>query len=134
MAGIYGNPRDGTFSVVLSNAYKDDEDGGDVMYVFFQDANLYLTISSIYTGSGGRERFSNASPPKRVCYRNVGVNLLRANITHVLLAPSRSTDHGSDLGELFQQSLAGGEADPLIPSSRSSSLSRYHSLLENLYE
>lgn len=35
MAGICGNGRDGAYSVALSSLYKDDEDGGDVMYGYF---------------------------------------------------------------------------------------------------
>ncbi|KAF9234122.1 PUA-like domain-containing protein [Melanogaster broomeanus] len=51
MKGICGNRKDGAFSVVLSNSYKDDEDGGETI---------------IYTGSGGRERWTNTFPPKRI--------------------------------------------------------------------
>jgi hypothetical protein len=32
MAGICGNSVDGAYSIALSSLYKDDEDGGDVMY------------------------------------------------------------------------------------------------------
>jgi putative restriction endonuclease len=39
-AGISGNAREGAFSIVLSGAYEDDEDFGDVI---------------IYTGQGGRD-------------------------------------------------------------------------------
>lgn len=34
MAGICGNIKDGVYSVALSSSYKDDEDGGDVMYEY----------------------------------------------------------------------------------------------------
>ncbi|KAF8556214.1 SRA-YDG [Imleria badia] len=51
MAGICGNSVDGAYSIALSSLYKDDEDGGDVI---------------IYTGSGGRKRWSDSNPPKRL--------------------------------------------------------------------
>jgi len=51
LAGICGNGRDGAYSVALSSLYKDDEDGGDVI---------------IYTGAGGRKRWSDSNPPKRL--------------------------------------------------------------------
>jgi hypothetical protein len=42
MAGICGNGRDGAYSVALSSLYKDDEDGGDVMYGYF--AVMFICI------------------------------------------------------------------------------------------
>lgn len=57
-----------------------------------------------------------------------------ADITCMLLAPSRSTDAGSILERHSQQSLDSGEAHPSIPSSRSLFLSRHHPLLGTLYE
>ncbi|KAI9567349.1 PUA-like domain-containing protein [Boletus coccyginus] len=51
MAGICGNPRDGAYSIVLSGLYSDDEDGGDIV---------------IYTGAGGRKRWTDSDPPKRI--------------------------------------------------------------------
>ncbi|KAG6374336.1 PUA-like domain-containing protein [Boletus reticuloceps] len=51
MAGICGNRIDGAYSIVLSSLYKDNEDRGDVI---------------IYTGAGGRKRWTDAYPPKRL--------------------------------------------------------------------
>ncbi|KAF8440333.1 PUA-like domain-containing protein [Boletus edulis BED1] len=51
MAGICGNRKDGAYSIVLSSLYKDNEDRGDVI---------------IYTGAGGRKRWTDAYPPKRL--------------------------------------------------------------------
>ncbi|KAF8119508.1 PUA-like domain-containing protein [Boletus edulis] len=50
MAGICGNRRDGAYSIVLSSLY-DNEDKGDVI---------------IYTGAGGRKRWTDTYPPKRL--------------------------------------------------------------------
>ncbi|KIM58347.1 hypothetical protein SCLCIDRAFT_1218693, partial [Scleroderma citrinum Foug A] len=52
MAGIYGTRDEGAYSIVLSGGYKDDEDRGDTI---------------IYTGAGGRQRWSEKDPSKRVC-------------------------------------------------------------------
>ncbi|KAH8094513.1 PUA-like domain-containing protein [Cristinia sonorae] len=41
MAGIYGSPTDGAYSIVLSGGYEDDEDKGDTL---------------TYTGMGGRQK------------------------------------------------------------------------------
>ncbi|KAF9223510.1 hypothetical protein BS17DRAFT_834381, partial [Gyrodon lividus] len=51
MKGICGNKYDGAYSIVLSGMYIDDEDGGETI---------------IYTGSGGRSRWSDSIPPKRL--------------------------------------------------------------------
>ncbi|KIJ66709.1 hypothetical protein HYDPIDRAFT_108628 [Hydnomerulius pinastri MD-312] len=51
MAGICGNKDEGAFSIVLSSSYADDEDGGETI---------------IYTGVGGRKRWTDAIPPKRI--------------------------------------------------------------------
>ncbi|KAF8416476.1 PUA-like domain-containing protein, partial [Boletus edulis BED1] len=53
MAGICGNHRDGAYSIVLSGSYG-NKDKGDVI---------------IYTGAGGRKRWTDAYPPK---YLRVG--------------------------------------------------------------
>ncbi|KAG1747138.1 PUA-like domain-containing protein [Suillus paluster] len=51
MAGIYGNKTKGAFSIVVSCHYKDDKDLGDTIY---------------YTGAGGRKRFTDGFPRKRL--------------------------------------------------------------------
>lgn len=51
MAGIYGTKHTGAFSIVVSCHYKDDKDFGDTIY---------------YTGTGGRKRWSDSCPPKRL--------------------------------------------------------------------
>ncbi|KAG6374972.1 PUA-like domain-containing protein [Boletus reticuloceps] len=51
MAGICGNRRDSAYSIVLSSLYKDNKDKGDVI---------------IYTGTGGRKRWTDTYPPKRL--------------------------------------------------------------------
>lgn len=51
MAGIYGTKETGAFSIVVSCHYKDDQDLGDTIY---------------YTGTGGRKRWSDSYPPKRL--------------------------------------------------------------------
>lgn len=51
MAGIHGNKQTGAFSIVVSCYYKDDKDFGDTIY---------------YTGTGGRKRWSDDRPPKRL--------------------------------------------------------------------
>jgi hypothetical protein len=51
MAGIHGTKHTGAFSIVVSCYYKDDKDFGDTIY---------------YTGTGGRKRWSDDCPPKRL--------------------------------------------------------------------
>jgi hypothetical protein len=51
MAGIHGTEKTGAFSIVVSCHYKDDKDFGDTIY---------------YTGTGGRKRWSDSCPPKRL--------------------------------------------------------------------
>lgn len=51
MAGIHGTKKSGAFSIVVSCHYKDDKDFGDTIY---------------YTGTGGRKRWSDSCPPKRI--------------------------------------------------------------------
>lgn len=51
MAGIHGTKKSGAFSIVISCHYKDDKDFGDTIY---------------YTGTGGRKRWSDSCPPKRL--------------------------------------------------------------------
>lgn len=51
MAGIHGTEKTGAFSIVVSCHYKDDKDFGDTIY---------------YTGTGGRKRWSDGCPPKRL--------------------------------------------------------------------
>lgn len=51
MAGIHGTEKTGAFSIVVSCHYKDDKDLGDTIY---------------YTGTGGRKRWSDGCPPKRL--------------------------------------------------------------------
>ncbi|KAG1750710.1 PUA-like domain-containing protein [Suillus lakei] len=51
MAGIHGTKKTGAFSIVVSCHYKDDKDFGDTIY---------------YTGTGGRKRWSDGSPPRRL--------------------------------------------------------------------
>lgn len=51
MAGIYGTKETGALSIVVSCHYKDDKDFGDTIY---------------YTGTGGRKRWSDDCPPKRL--------------------------------------------------------------------
>ncbi|KIK39267.1 hypothetical protein CY34DRAFT_808518 [Suillus luteus UH-Slu-Lm8-n1] len=51
MAGIQGTKETGALSIVVSCYYKDDKDFGDTIY---------------YTGTGGRKRWSDDFPPKRL--------------------------------------------------------------------
>ncbi|KAG1773508.1 PUA-like domain-containing protein [Suillus occidentalis] len=51
MAGIHGTKETGALSIVVSCYYKDDKDFGDTIY---------------YTGTGGRKRWSDGCPPKRL--------------------------------------------------------------------
>ncbi|EIW84087.1 hypothetical protein CONPUDRAFT_163313 [Coniophora puteana RWD-64-598 SS2] len=51
MAGIQGTKKDGAYSIVISNHYKDDMDYGSAI---------------IYTGAGGRQKYSNKDPTKRI--------------------------------------------------------------------
>ncbi|KAG2157929.1 PUA-like domain-containing protein [Suillus bovinus] len=51
MAGICGTKKTGAFSIVVSCHYKDDKDSGDTIY---------------YTGTGGRKRWSDGFPRKRL--------------------------------------------------------------------
>lgn len=51
MAGIHGTKETGALSIVVSCYYKDDKDFGDTIY---------------YTGTGGRKRWSDDCPPKRL--------------------------------------------------------------------
>ncbi|KAG2147633.1 PUA-like domain-containing protein [Suillus clintonianus] len=51
MAGIHGTQRTGAFSIVVSCHYRDDKDYGDTIY---------------YTGTGGRKRWTDTIPPKRI--------------------------------------------------------------------
>lgn len=51
MAGIHGTKETGALSIVISCYYKDDKDFGDTIY---------------YTGTGGRKRWSDGCPPKRL--------------------------------------------------------------------
>ncbi|KAI9567348.1 PUA-like domain-containing protein [Boletus coccyginus] len=51
MNGVCGNRSDGAFSIALAGFYHDNEDGGDII---------------IYTGAGGRKRWTDSEPPKRL--------------------------------------------------------------------
>ncbi|KAF8841242.1 hypothetical protein BDN67DRAFT_967437 [Paxillus ammoniavirescens] len=51
LCGISGSSIYGTHSIVLSGSYKDNDDGGETI---------------IYTGSGGRKRWSDTIPQKRI--------------------------------------------------------------------
>ncbi|KAG9315054.1 PUA-like domain-containing protein [Chiua virens] len=51
IAGICGNKKEGAFSIAVSGLYADDEDGGEII---------------IYTGAGGRERWTETVPRKRI--------------------------------------------------------------------
>ncbi|KAG0705752.1 PUA-like domain-containing protein [Suillus ampliporus] len=51
MAGIHGPKAKGAFSIVVSCHYKDDKDLGDTIY---------------YTGAGGRKRYTDGFPQKRI--------------------------------------------------------------------
>ncbi|KAG0705742.1 PUA-like domain-containing protein [Suillus ampliporus] len=50
-AGIHGTKKEGAFSIVMSCYYKDDKDFGDTI---------------IYTGAGGRKRWTDDIPRKRI--------------------------------------------------------------------
>lgn len=78
MAGICGNSKDGAYSVAVSSLYKDDEDGGDVMYecsAEMLNCNLPSTVFILaqVVGSNGPTAF----PPDAYVIATLDADLLR---------------------------------------------------------